>query len=97
MTKPNDYRETYVLATDVPYGASDASPRGTHADSGMLRRGRVVWLRKGPQSAGPDGQPSVGLDGQPSAAPDAQVSAYAEGVGLVLLASTCIEPVRRCG
>ncbi len=44
----------------------------------MLQRGRVVWLETNP----------------PSSDDDVQISAYAEGVGLVLLGSRSIQPVR---
>ena len=75
MTKPNEYRKTYVLSMDVAYNNRDAAHKGTHAGEGVLQRGRVVWLQRDPQA-------------------DAEVPAYAEGVGLVLLASDSVQPVR---
>lgn len=78
MTKPNDYRATYIVSTDVPYHNSEASTKGTHSGDGTLCRGRVVWLQNEADASNKD----------------APVSAYAEGVGLVLLASGCIEPAR---
>jgi len=78
MTKPNDYRETYMLATDVPYSNVAPSTKGTHAAQGILHRGRVVWLQNDPPMTGGE----------------APISAYAEGVGLVVLASNAVQPVR---
>jgi len=75
MTKPNEYRKTYVLSTDVPYANADASGKGPHCGEGTLYRGRVVWLEKDPQTA----------DG------GVQVPAYAEGVGVVLLACSSVQ------
>lgn len=78
MTKPNEYRATYILSTDAPYRNTEASSKGAHAGEGTLHKGRVVWLQKDVETRNND----------------AQVSAYAEGVGLVLLASSSVEPVR---
>ncbi len=75
MTKPNEYRKTYVLSTDVPYANANASGKGPHCGEGTLYRGRVVWLEKDPQTA----------DG------GVQVPAYAEGVGVVLLACSSVQ------
>jgi hypothetical protein len=77
MTKPNEFKETYILAADVPYCNTGASSTGPHSSEGMLYRGRVVWLENRPQSA-----------------ENSKVTAYAEGVGLVVLASGSVEPVR---
>lgn len=74
MTKPNEFRKTYVLSTDVSYHASQEQ-KGTHAGDGMLHQGRVVWLENDPQ-------------------PNIEVAAYAEGVGVVLLAPEAVQPVR---
>lgn len=76
MTKPNEYRKTYVVSTDVAYRQTPAAEKGTHSGEGMLHIGRVVWLENDPQAAG------------------VQVPAYAEGVGVVLLASESVQPVR---
>ncbi len=78
MTKPNEYRKTYVLSTDVPYSNTNDSRKGTHASEGMLHTGRVVWLEKDPQ-------PTDGF---------VQVAAYAEGVGVVMLTPDAVQPVR---
>ncbi len=78
MTKPTEYRETYMLAADVPYRNTGSPVKGTHAGEGTLHRGRVVWLQENP----------------PAINGETQVSAYAEGVGLVVLASNSIQPVR---
>ncbi len=75
-TKPNEFRKSYVLSTDVPYNTGGAANKGTHSGEGMLHQGRVVWLADDPRSA----------DGSE------QVPAYAEGVGVVLLASACMQP-----
>ncbi len=50
MSKPNDFRETYVLAADVPYHAASKSTNDTYASQGMLRQGRIVWLQGTPDS-----------------------------------------------
>ena len=72
MTKPNEYRKTYVVSEDVSYSTSSVLQKGTHASDGTLQRGRVVWLESDPQAA--------------------EVPAYAEGVGLVLVASSSVQP-----
>ncbi len=75
MTKPNEYRKTYVVSTDVSYANTNASEKGPHCGEGTLHKGRVVWLENDPQ-------PSDG---------GVQVPAYAEGVGVVLLASSSVQ------
>ena len=74
MTKPNQFRKTYVLRTDVSYNNTQQQ-KGTHAAEGMLFQGRVVWLENDPQPNG------------------SEVAAYAEGVGVVLLACDAVQPV----
>lgn len=77
MTKPNEYRKTYVLSTDASYTNTNAPGKGAHCGEGTLHRGRVVWLENDPQPA------DSGVE----------VPAYAEGVGVVLLASTSVQSV----
>ena len=74
MTKPNEFRKTYVVSTDVSYHMT--GQKGTHAGDGTLEPGRVVWLENDPQ---PNGE---------------AVSAYAEGVGVVMVAAEAVQPVR---
>ena len=78
MTKPNDFRETYILAADVPYRVADPISHGTHAGEGTLHRGRVVWLR----------------NEAPPREAQTQIPVFAEGVGLVLLDSNSVERLR---
>ncbi len=77
MTKPSDYRRTYVLAMDVPYRNHEQHTTATHASQGVLHRGRVVWLQHD-------------VPGQDQSA---QVSAFAEGVGIVVLDARAVEPM----
>ncbi|GAC1362126.1 MAG: hypothetical protein NVSMB3_10350 [Acidobacteriaceae bacterium] len=77
MTKPNDYRAIYILATDTSYQNTGTTTKGTHSGEGTLHKGRVVWLR----------EDTVTVE------QDSPVSVYAEGVGLVLLNAASIEPV----
>ncbi len=72
MTKPNEYRKTYVLSEDVSYSAATLLRKGTHASDGTLARGRVVWLENDPQAS--------------------EVPAYAEGVGVVMLTASSVQP-----
>ncbi len=76
MTKPNEFRKTYMVSTDVAYRNTNAARKGTHSSEGTLARGRVVWLENDPQ---PNGE---------------KVEVYAEGVGVVLLASEAVQPAR---
>lgn len=76
MTKPNEFRKTYMVSTDVCYRNTNAARKGTHASEGTLARGRVVWLESDPQPNG------------------TEVAAYAEGVGVVLLAPEAVQPAR---
>ena len=78
MTKPNEFRKTYVLSTDVSYHVTQQQ-KGPHAGEGTLHQGRVVWLENDPQ---PNGEST-------------QVAAYAEGVGVVMVAPEAVQPVRR--
>ena len=78
MTKPNQYRKTYVLSADVPYHNASAPQKGPHSGVGTLCRGRVVWLEQDPEPANES----------------AEISAYAEGVGIVLVAPSAVQPVR---
>jgi hypothetical protein len=67
--KPQDHRQTCIVTHETSYEVVAGSVKGTHASSGTLYRGRVVWTQKAP-SAYTDGE---------------KVSAYAEGVGIVTL------------
>jgi hypothetical protein len=67
--KPQDHRETCIITKETSYEVAPGNVKGTHASSGILYRGRVVWTQKAP-SAYADGE---------------KVSAYAEGVGIVTL------------
>jgi len=78
MTKPNEYRETYVLARDMPYRNTGTATGGAYCSEGMLERGRVVWLQGDMQATDED----------------SQVSAYAEGVGFVLVTPRSIDRLR---
>lgn len=48
MTKPNEFRKTYVIRTDVSYRVNEQQ-KGTHAGEGTLHPGRVVWLEADPE------------------------------------------------
>ena len=75
MAKPSEYRDIYVLNTDVTYqDAAKASAGDTFNSHGVLERGRVVWAPPRAASADP-----------------ATVSVYAEGVGVVTLAPECLQ------
>jgi hypothetical protein len=71
MQPPPQFRKMYLIADDIPYRAEESSYKGTHPSQGVLHKGRVVWLERKIE----------GMDA------DATVSAYAEGVGVVLLAA----------
>jgi hypothetical protein len=72
--KPEDYRETCTVTSDIHYEVREGVIQGPHASSGTLHKGRVVWLQKDPQQSNTD----------------SLVSAYAEGVGIVLLDPRCL-------
>ena len=74
MGKPQDYREQRIVSRDTNYKVQDGAQKGSHASSGTLATGRVVWIRK----------KSPPLDEHPS------VSAYAEGIGLISVAPECL-------
>ena len=76
--KPQDHRETCVITHETSYEVAPGDIKGTHASSGTLHRGRVVWTQK---------TPGAYADGE-------KVSAYAEGVGIVTLDRTGISLAR---
>lgn len=67
--KPEGYRETCMVTSDMHYEVRDGTQQGTHPRSGTLHKGRVVWVEKDPERC--NAEPLV--------------PAYAEGVGIVLL------------
>ena len=76
--KPQDHRETCIVTHEISYEVAPGDVKGTHASSGTLYRGRVVWTQKAPNAY---------VDGE-------KVSAYAEGVGIVTLDRTSISLAR---
>lgn len=78
MTRPNGYRETYVLNQDTTYRSAIRYGKGPQSDQGHILRGRVVWLQE---------DPLLKLSGT-------SVSAYAEGIGVVLLGTDCLDRAR---
>jgi hypothetical protein len=78
MTRPDRYKETYVLNTDTAYGNTDTAEEDPHAIKGSLQRGRVVWLQNDP----------------PTHVSCTRVTAYAEGIGMVILNTTCLDRAR---
>jgi hypothetical protein len=72
--KPDDYRETCTVISDIHYQVREGTAQGTHPSSGTLHKGRVVWLQKDPQQSNAE----------------SLVPAYAEGVGIVLLDPRCL-------
>ncbi len=53
MTKPQDYREERVVMRETHYQVNEGAPKGTHAVTGSLATGRVVWVQD--HSEVPDG------------------------------------------
>ena len=45
MTKPQEYREECVVMHETEYQVDEGAPKGTHAASGLLSTGRVVWVQ----------------------------------------------------
>ena len=45
ITKPHEYRHSYAINQNVPYEIS-GKQKGTHAGTGTLHVGRVVWIRE---------------------------------------------------
>ncbi len=45
MMKPQEYREERVVMRETQYRVNDGASKGTHAASGLLSTGRVVWLQ----------------------------------------------------
>jgi hypothetical protein len=76
MSKPNSFRETYLINEDTAYsGANDVHGGDGQLSEGLLHRGRVVWLEHNPQSE------------EKSTA----VPVYAEGIGVILLRAGCLD------
>ena len=71
--KPQDFRKERVVACDVRYQVSENGRRETHAASGTISAGRVVWVQE--EQAQKDASPVV--------------AAYAEGIGIVSLDPQC--------
>jgi hypothetical protein len=44
--KPQDHRETFIITHETSYEVAPGDVKGTHASSGTLFRGRVVWTQK---------------------------------------------------
>ena len=78
MSKPNEFRETCVLAMDVPYQNASKSDGGTYASDGILRQGRVVWVK----------------EHSPDYASTINISAYAEGVGVIEVPQNALQGSR---
>lgn len=74
--KPQEHRESCIVTRDTHYEVGEGSNKGTHASSGTLNIGRVVWLQRSLQDIGDE----------------QVVFAYAEGVGIVALDPECLSP-----
>jgi hypothetical protein len=79
MSKPNSFRETYLINEDIAYsGADDVHGGGGQLSQGRLHRGRVVWLERDPSPQAENGT----------------VPVYAEGIGVILLSAGCLDRAR---
>jgi hypothetical protein len=79
MSKPNSFRETYLLNEDTAYsGADDVHGGDGQLSEGLIHRGRVVWLELDP----------------PSEDEGTNVPVYAEGIGVILLRAGCLDRAR---
>lgn len=67
--RPENYRQACTVLSDIHYEVQPGAPKGTHASSGILHKGRVVWIQKKPEES----------------KAESVVSAYAEGVGIISL------------
>jgi hypothetical protein len=66
------------ITHETSYEVAPGAVKGTHASSGILGRGRVVWTQK---------TPGAYAEGE-------KISAYAEGVGIVTLDRTSMSLAR---
>lgn len=78
MSKPNDFRETCVLAMDVPYQNASKTGDAPYASDGILRQGRVVWVK----------------EHAPDYASAVNIAAYAEGVGVIEVPQNALQGSR---
>lgn len=65
--KPQDHRESCIVTHDTPYEVAEGQAEGTHPSSGMLHRGRVVWIQRKLSDCHDE----------------ESIAAYAEGVGMI--------------
>lgn len=52
MTKPHDYQEQRVIRCETQYQVQEGFPKGSQAGSGVLKTGRVVWVRNDSDAGG---------------------------------------------
>ena len=70
MTKPMDFQEQTVIQHETSYRVDPSYPKGTHAGTGVLGAGRVVWTQKR------DNHPREG----------SEAKAFADGIGVISVA-----------
>jgi hypothetical protein len=79
MTKPNNFKETYIINEDTAYsGAGELRGGDGQLSQGWVHRGRVVWLE----------------NDLPSVARSTAVPVYAEGLGVIQLRASCLDRAR---
>jgi hypothetical protein len=79
VTKPHNFRETYLINEDTAYSGADHLSGGDgQLSQGWLHRGRVVWLEKD----------------LPSGEKNTAVPVYAEGLGVIQLHAGCLDRAR---
>ncbi len=73
--KPAEYSETRIVTQDTPYRVE--ALKGTHAGSGILHLGRVVWTKKSPE------EPNL----------ERRILAYAECIGIISVEARLLRPI----
>ena len=77
--KPSDYSATYFINRETQYNVQEGSSKGTHAGTGTLHVGRVVWTQQNEEQRSPGDL----------------VSCYAEGVGIVSLNPASLQSIHQ--
>jgi hypothetical protein len=78
MSKPDDFRHTYMTVSTMPYEVVEGTAQGSQNCKGSLGLGRVIWLR-------------TTLDEFTS---EYMVEGYAEGIGIITVDSRMLVHAR---